>query len=211
MDIRNESTLHEILAQLNRSQIDRPEEMIQRAVLDYDFEFKESLRVRLEAQPKGGTTLRKIHAKMPWGAKHVYQLVSEDCELGIHFEAAFGGNIAHFAHHIFRITGEGGPLGSIHYFPNIRFIFTNREPCTALSLIDFEGERLVFYRADTVGFFRSKAYAVVTTAAGDLVAVIVEVPGWFRPKCHIKMYRPAHDVFIALLMATFHGLVFRVH
>lgn len=211
MDIRNESTLHEILAQLNRSQIDRPEDMIHRAVWDYDFEFKESLRVRLEAQPKGEAALRKIHAKMPLGAKHVYQLVSDDGEVGIHFEAAFGGNIAHFAHHIFRITGEGCPPGSIHYFPNIQFIFTSREPCTALSLIDFEGERLVFYRADTPGFFRSKAYAIVTTASGDLVAVIVEVPGWFRPKRHIKMYRPAHDVFIALLMATFHGLVFRVH
>ncbi len=210
MDIRNESTLHDILAQLNRSQIDRPEEFIDRAFLDYDFEAKEGIRVRLEARPKGGAALRKIHAKMPWGAKHVYQLVGGERELGIHSEAAFGGYIARFTHHIFRITGEGCPSGSIHYFPNIRFIFTNREPCSALSLIDFEGERLVFYRADTPGFFRSKAYAVVTTASGELVAVLVEVPGWFRPRCHIKMYRSAHDVFIALLMATFHGLVFRV-
>ncbi len=210
MNIRNESNLNEILAQLNRSQIDRPEDMIHRAVRDYDFEFKEDIRIRLEAHPRGGANLRKIHAKMPRGNKHVYQLVSEDRELGIHFEAAFGGNIARFTHHVFRITADGSPTGSIHYFPNISFIFTNKEPCSALSLISFEGEQLVFYRADTPGFWRSTAYAVVTTGAGELVAVLVEVPGWFRPKCHIKMYRFAHDVFIALLMAIFHGLVFRV-
>lgn len=210
MDIRDESTLHDILAQLNRPQIDRPEDIILRAVWDYDFEFKESVRLCLEARPKGGASLRKIHAKMPWGAKHIYQLISDDRELGIHFEAAFGGSIARFTHHIFQITSEGCPVGSIHYFPNLNFIFTNREPCTGLSLIDFEGERLVFYRADTPGFFRSKAYSVVTNSSGQLVAVLVEVPGWFRPKCRIKLYRPAHDVFVALLMANFHGLVFGV-
>ena len=208
MEIRDESTLSEILAQLDRSKIDRPEEVITRVVEAPDFELKDH-RIRLEAKRREGGGRGRILAKMPWGAAHVYQLITEDRELGIHFENAFGRGIASCAHHLFRLKGEGRQTGTIHYFPNTSFIFTNKEPCTGLFLIEFEGEQLVFYRASTPGFLRPKHYAVVTTASGELVAVIVEVNGWIWANRYLKLHRPCHDVFVALLMATFHGLVFR--
>lgn len=92
MEIRDESDLGKVLAQLDRSEIDRPSEMVNGVLADYDFEFGETLRARLEARPAGRAAQRKIHARMPLGARHVYQLVTKEGELGIFFERGFGGN-----------------------------------------------------------------------------------------------------------------------
>lgn len=86
----------------------------------------------------------------------------------------------------------------------------NKEPCAALSLIEFEGRRWIFYRSDTPGpIMKSKVYGVLTEAEGGLVAIMIEAGGWFIPRRLVKLHRPVSDIFLALLMATFHGLVFR--
>jgi hypothetical protein len=207
MEIRKETTLSQVLAQLSRSQIDRPAEMITQVFDDYDFQFAESLRLRLDGQARGQDNPTQVFAKMPWGQNPVYQLISEDREAALHFVDAFGGFILPPTHQFYEIRGEGRPLGTVHYFRNIGFVFTDKEPCTALHLIDFEGEKWVVYRSELPSTLLTVTpYAVVTTASGDLVAIMVIQRGWGLPKNCLKLFRPVPAVCIPLMMAIFHGL-----
>ena len=210
MEIRDEATLPEMLSQLELTKIDRPVEMVTGVIRDHDFEFRETLMCRLQAKPHGKAAHGRIWARMPMLRQPVYQLVTGQREVGIHFEKGFGGNLARHSHRIYRLTEAGRRLGTIHYFPNNGFVLTNKEPCTSLSLIGFEQEHYVLYKADTPGpVMKSKPYGVLTTREGELVAIIIEAGGWFIPKRLLKLFRPADDLLVALLMATYHGLVFR--
>lgn len=207
MEIRKESTLKQVLSQLSRSQIDRPAEMITRVLDDFDFVFQESIRLRLDGHARGQETHKQVFAKMPLGGNPLYQLISEDREVGVHFLDAFGGFILPSTHRFYEIRGEGRQLGTIHYFPNISFVLTNKEPCTAVHLIDFEGVKWVVYRSELpASILTITPYAVVTTETGDLVAIMAIQRGWGRPKNSLKLFRQVPAVCIPLMMAIFHGL-----
>lgn len=207
MEIRKESTLKQVLAQLSRSQIDRPVEMITRVLNDFDFMFEESIRLRLDGHARGQETNKKVFAKMPWGGNPIYQLISDDREVGVHFLDAFGGFILPSTHRFYELRDERGQLGTIHFFPNIGFVLTDKEPCNALHLIDFEGENWVVYRSELpASILTVTPYAVVTTESGELVAIMVIQRGWGRPRNCLKLFRHVPAVCIPLMMAIFHGL-----
>jgi hypothetical protein len=207
MEIRKETTLRQVLAQMSRAQIDRPAEMIKTVLDDYDFEFGESIRLRLDGHARGQENITRVFAKMPWGGNPVYQLISEDREVALHFVDAFGGFILPPRHQFYELRGEGRHLGTIHYFPNIGFVFTNKEPCKALHLIDLEGEKWVVYRSELPSTILTiTPYAVVTTASGELAAIMVIQRGWGLPKNCLKLFRQVPAALIPLMMAIFHGL-----
>jgi hypothetical protein len=207
MEVCKETTLKQVLAQLSRSQIDRPAEMITKVLDDFDFVFEESIRLRLNGHARGQETHTKVFAKMPLGGDPIYQLISDDREVGVHFLDAYGGFILPSTHRFYEIRGEGRQLGTIHFFPNTSFAFNNKEPCTAVHLIDFEGVKWVVYRSELpASILTITPYAVVTTESGDLVAIMAIQRGWGRPKNSLKLFRQVPAVCIPLLMAVFHGL-----
>ena len=210
MDMRDGSTLREMLAQLDRSRIDRPADEVMATLHDYDFEFRETLRSRLEALPHGQSEHAPIHAKIPFGGYPVYLLQAGGRELEVRFEQGYGSNLAFHSHRVYALTEKERRFGGIHYFPNNGFILTNKEPCTSLSLIEFGGRHCILYKADSPGsLMKSKPYGVVTTPTGELLAIVIEAGGWFLPKRRIKLHGLTEDLFTALIMAVFHGLVFR--
>lgn len=199
-----------MLAQLDLTKIDRPPESVMAVMRDYDFVFNESIMNRIQAKPHCKSGHPAIWAKMTMTRRPLYRLVTGERNVEIHFEQGYGESLASHCHRVYRITEDGVGLGAIHYFPNNGFIFTNKQPCTSLSLIEFDGEDYILYKADSPGpITKSIAYGVVTTRTGALVAIIIEAGGWFIPKRRIKLGRPAEDILIALMMAAYHGLVFK--
>lgn len=147
---------------------------------------------------------------MPLGGRHVYQLVTEEREVGLHFEESHGVGIAHHRHRVYSLIDGDRRVGRIDYFPNNGFVFTNKEPCLCLSVIELEGRRWYQYRADTAeSLWKSSAYSVFTDYGGELVAIATEGSGWFLPRRHLKLYQPHDHLDVALMMAAHHGLVFR--
>lgn len=68
MEIRQETTLPQVLAHLSRTQINRPAGMITQVFDDYDFLFGESLRLSLggrsaEGLSPGMRAVRKISGR----------------------------------------------------------------------------------------------------------------------------------------------------
>ena len=207
MEIRQETTLPQVLAQLSRAQIDRPAGVIQRVFDDYDFLFAKRLRPRLVGHARGQESQKRVFAKMPPGGNPVYQLQAEDREVALHFVEGFGGLILQAKHRLYELRGEGRHLGTIHHFPNTGFVLTNPESCRELHLIDFEGDKWVVYRSELPSTFLTVTpYAVVTTAAGELVAILVMQRGWGLFKNCLKLFRPVPAPHIPLLMAVFYGL-----
>jgi hypothetical protein len=207
MEIRKETTLPQVLAEMNRAQIDRPAGVIQQVFEDYDFLFAKRFRPCLAGHERGQETRKRVFAKMPWGGNPLYQLLAEDREVALHFVEDFGGRILHARHRFYELRGEGQPLGTIHHFPNIGFVFTNREPCRELNLIDYEGEKWVVYRSELPSSLLTiTPYAVVTTAAGELVAILVIQRGWGLFTNCLKLFRRVPAPLIPLLMAVFYGL-----
>lgn len=212
MEIRKETTLPHALAHLSRAQIDRPAEVIQRVFEDYDFLFGESLRLSLGGRAlaghaRGQEDHRQVFVKIPWGQNPLYQLISEEPEVALHYVDGFVTGLLSPRHQLYELRSEGRHVGRIHHFPNIGFVFTNKEPCRVLHLIDFAGEKWVVYQADLPSTFVTVTpYAVVTTASGDLVAILAVQRGWSLRKNCLKLFRPVPAPVIPLMMAVFFGL-----
>jgi hypothetical protein len=212
MEIRQETTLPQVLAQLSRAQIDRPAEMITQVFEDYDFFFGESLRLSLGGRAlaghaRGQEKHRQVFVKIPWGQNPLYQLISEEPEVALHYVDGFVTGLLSPRHQLYELRSEGRHVGRIHHFPNIGFVFTNKEPCRVLHLIDFAGEKWVVYHADLPSTLLTVTpYAVVTTASGELVAILVMQRGWSLRKNCLKLFRPVPAPVIPLMMAVFFGL-----
>ena len=212
MEIRQETTLPKVLAHLSRTQIDRPAGMITQVFDDYDFLFGESLRLSpdgraLAGHARGQEDHRQIFVKIPWGQNPLYQLISEEPEVALHYVDGFVTGLLSPRHQLYELRSEGRHVGRIHHFPNIGFVLTNKEPCTLLQLIDYAGEKWVVYHSDLPSTFLTVTpYAVVTTASGELAAILAVQRGWNIRKNCLKLFRPVPAPVIPMLMAVFFGL-----
>ncbi len=212
LEVREGMTLPEALDALDRSRLDRPAEVVRGVLEEYDYRFKETLKNRLEVLPAAREPdPPRLQAKMSLMPGQVYQLVTEERELALHREEAFGVGAVRVDHRTFSLREGDRRVGRIDQFPNHGFVFTNKEPCLALSVVELDGRRWYHYRSALKESWWSEIpYAVTTDAgSGELVALTIEGAGWFLSTRHLKMFAECEPIHVPLLAALHHGLVFR--
>ncbi|MCB1086476.1 MAG: hypothetical protein KDM63_05490 [Verrucomicrobiae bacterium] len=213
IELRDETTLPEILAAIGRERLDRPVEEIRAALETPDYLFGETMKNRLEAfAPDGAPLDRKVWARMSLMPRHIYQYVTEDREVDLIYRDSFGTQkLSPAQHRAYDLVERDAVVGKVDLFRNIGFVFTNPEPSHYLAHTEFEGRRWWHYQADSIrSWWKSAPYTVTTDAeTGALAALSMEGPGWFLPRRRLKLFQPLDDTLIAMLMAAHHGLVFR--
>jgi hypothetical protein len=199
------TTVHSLshrLANLPRDRFKVPPEKAKQVFGDYDYEFSEAISGKLAVCSRDGSV--EIKANKPLGnGPGCYLLDVGSRKIEFQFQQGFGGHIASFAHYEFAIREGSRVIGTADCFPNINFVFTNREPCNRLSIFKLDDETFYHYRADIKeSWWKVTPYSITLDARYELVAQSASDSAVFTRGGRLKTFRDLSELHIGMLLVA---------